>query len=122
MLFRSPDAASLGDPLLLLPAAFQAASAREVERLFGREFAEALARQQPGAWRGPLRSGYGLHLVKLERVLPGALPPLAEVRQQVERDWRQEQRQRQRQADDERLLARYRVVLPPTLQPTPREP
>ena len=107
-----PDAASLGDPLLLLDPSFEAVSAREVERLFGRDFAAALARLKPGPWTGPLHSGYGEHLVKLERMQPGAVPPLAEVRQEVERDWRQDQRQRQLNDDYRRWLSRYRVVRP----------
>jgi hypothetical protein len=114
-----PDPAGLGDPLLLLEPRFESLPGREVERLFGRDFAAALARLQPGGWVGPLRSGYGEHLVKLERVLPGLVPPLAEVRQEVERDWRQDQRQRQREADYRRWLSRYRVVRPalPPLAP-----
>ncbi len=107
-----PDPAGLGDPLLLLEPRFVGLPGRELERLFGREFAAALARLQPGVWVGPLRSGYGEHLVRLERREPGALPPLAEVREAVERDWRQDQRQQARQADYRRWLARYRVVTP----------
>lgn len=115
----APAAAMLGDPLLLLDPAFTAMSGREVERLFGREFAEALTRLRPGGWIGPLRSGYGEHLVKLERMVPGVVPPLAEVREQVERDWRQEQRQRQLQTDYRHWLSRYRVVRPalPSVSP-----
>ena len=79
----------------------------------GREFAAALARLKPSQrWVGPLRSGYGQHLVRLERLVPGAVPPLKEVREAVERDWRQEQRQRQLEADYRRWLSRYRVVRP----------
>jgi hypothetical protein len=47
------------------------------------------------------------------------VPPLAEVRQEVERDWRQDQRQRQREADYRRWLSRYRVVRPALPQVAP---
>ncbi|MFO0076511.1 MAG: peptidyl-prolyl cis-trans isomerase [Cyanobacteriota bacterium] len=114
-----PDPAGLADPLLLLEPRFEALPGRELERLFGREFAGALARLKPGAWVGPMPSGYGEHLVKLERVVPGVVPPLAEVRQEVERDWRQDQRQRQREADYRRWLSRYRVVRPALPQASP---
>jgi hypothetical protein len=107
-----PDPAGLGDPLLLLEPRFQGLPGREVERLFGRAFAASLARLRPAGWVGPLRSGYGEHLVRLERRESGVVPPLAEVRQEVERDWRQDQRQRVREADYRRWLARYRVVTP----------
>jgi hypothetical protein len=124
-----PDAATLGDPLLLLDPAFEALSAREVERLFGREFAAGLGQlKASSAWVGPLRSGYGKHLVRLERVQSGALPPLAQVRQEVERDWRQDQRRRQLDDDYRQWMSHYRVLRPvlpkrpaaggPRLQPT----
>jgi len=41
------------------------------------------------------------------------------VREEVERDWRQDQRQRQREADYRRWLARYRVVRPALPQASP---
>ena len=41
-----------------------------------------------GRWAGPVRSGLGLHLVRLRQVTPGHPPKLADVRQAVENDWR----------------------------------
>ncbi|MFM7265281.1 MAG: peptidyl-prolyl cis-trans isomerase [Cyanobium sp.] len=111
------DAGGLGDPLLLLEPRYEALPASEVTRLFGGAFAGALAQQRPGRWLGPLRSGYGLHLVKLEAVTPGSLPPLAEVREAVERDWRQHERRRERDAEARRLVGRYRVERPPLPAP-----
>lgn len=106
------DPGRLGDPLLLLEPRYEGLPAAEVGRLFGTEFAAALAGVKPGVWQGPLRSGYGLHLLRLEAVRPGALPPLAEVREAVERDWRLQERRRQREADYAQLLRRYRVQRP----------
>ena len=36
-----------------------------------------------GRWAGPVRSGLGLHLVRLRQVTPGHPPKLADVRQAV---------------------------------------
>jgi Protein of unknown function (DUF3604)/PPIC-type PPIASE domain len=68
-----------GDPFLL-PFEFDATSSEEVKRLFGGEFAAALPTLHPGRWQGPIRSGYGVHLVLVERRVPGRVPALGEVR------------------------------------------
>lgn len=55
---------------------------------FGDEFADALAGLKAGAWSGPVSSGFGLHLVRIRAVQTSAKPKLADVRQQLENDWR----------------------------------
>ena len=103
------EAAALGDPLRLLDAHYDGVPKHEVGKIFGAEFAEALARQPQGEWAGPVASGYGMHLVRLERLEAGGLPPLADVRAQVEREWANARRQQLMQAYYERLRARYAV-------------
>ena len=50
--------------LALLPARGLEHTARgDVARMFGDEFAGALLKAAPGRWVGPVRSGYGLHVV-----------------------------------------------------------
>lgn len=93
----------------LLPAALTAAPASEVARLFGSVFADALAETPTGRWHGPLRSGYGVHLVLLEERVAGHLPPLAEVRDEVERDLMAERREDANQALYEGLRGRYTI-------------
>ncbi len=44
-----------------------------------------------------MRSGFGLHLVRISRVAPGGVPPLAEIRDQVARAW---QHARRREAEE----------------------
>lgn len=105
-------AAPGGGALLLLDPRYVELPRREVERLFGQTFAQALAHQRPGPWVAPVPSGYGQHRVQLEAVTPGRLPAIEEVREQVLRDWQQDQRQRQRQANDRARLARYRIERP----------
>ena len=65
---------------------------RDVERVFGREFAAALVKLPPGEWAGPVTSGYGAHRVRVEKVSPGAMPPLEAIRPLVEREWREARR------------------------------
>ncbi|WP_158241490.1 peptidyl-prolyl cis-trans isomerase [Novosphingobium sp. TH158] len=71
-----------------LPASLEAQPRARVAADFGEGFAEALAKAPGGAWQGPVQSGFGLHLVRLRGMAAGRLPPLADVRRQVENDWR----------------------------------
>lgn len=104
------DPSEAGDYIDLPPAAKDAEPAR-IDAAFGRGFAEALAGLAPGTWGGPIVSAYGLHLVRVDAARPGRLPPLAEVRAAVERDWRDDRRAVDRAALYEKLRERYDVVI-----------
>ncbi|MFM9089432.1 MAG: peptidyl-prolyl cis-trans isomerase [Cyanobium sp.] len=106
------DPSSLGDGVLLLAPHYGALPAQEVRRLFGAAFATALAKLQPGAWVGPIPSGFGAHLVRIQAVTPGAVPPLAEVREAVERDWRVEERRKERDRTYRHWLGKYHIERP----------
>lgn len=71
-----------------LPLRFTGASTSDVAAQFGEEFAASLRQQRDGQWAGPLASGLGLHLVRINRRLVPRPPKLAEVRQRIENDWR----------------------------------
>ena len=58
------DAALLGDRLLLEPV-YRDTTQQTVAALFGDDFAAAVFTLNPGEWSGPIKSGYGLHLVRL---------------------------------------------------------
>jgi hypothetical protein len=95
----------------LLPAGLENTGLGEVARIFGDEFAAELLKAEPGRWVGPVRSGYGLHLVIVDSRDGGQLPALADVRPLVERDFMAERRKRSLDAMYARLLARYPVVI-----------
>ena len=103
-----PEAAALGDATLL-PATLEGASTSAVARVFGPDFAEALAALPVGSWQGPVRSGYGLHLVQLTGRAELRAPSLDEVRPQVERDFLHARSIEAGQAFYEKLRARYRI-------------
>ena len=111
---RSPDPAQLGDRLLLLEPAYENAPQAEVARLFGADFAEALVKQPVGQWVGPIASGYGVHLVRVDALVPGDTPKLDDVRPLVEREWRNARRQETSKALYDRLRAKYtiKVLMP----------
>ena len=78
----SDGAAQQGDPFIRGPQIGPAA-AEELQRLFGADFAAAVARAEPRTWIGPISSAYGLHLVWVHERIDGGRPPLASVRGQV---------------------------------------
>jgi len=59
----------------------------EVERLFGKVFAEKLLTLEKDVWQGPIESGYGLHLVRISEKIDARMPELASVIDRVRTDW-----------------------------------
>lgn len=109
----APQRADLmGDPTSL-PAGFEAISDREVEAMFGPDFAAALLELHQGRWTGPVHSGYGLHLVWLSEKTPGERLVFEEVRQRIKDDWVYDQRVTANEAVYQKLLERYEVVVEP---------
>jgi len=99
-----------GDPLPL-PSRLDDMRQSEIARMFGSVFADGLQGIETGRWAGPVESGFGLHLVFIERREAGRTPELPEVREAVQREWLS---QRRRQAVDalyERLAENYRVEI-----------
>ncbi len=106
---RNPQA-RVGDPSML-PTTLNQTSADEVTRAFGQHFTDALVQLPDGRWSGPVVSGFGVHLVRIDMRTPGRVPALTEVRQAVERDLLNA---RSRQASEEfyqALRKRYTVKI-----------
>jgi hypothetical protein len=114
----------LGDPLMV-PSEIPRSTKTDVARMFGDAFAEAVITAGVGQWTGPVRSGYGLHLVLVRERTEGRLPALADVRVQVERDLLAERRRTRLAAMYDEYLERYRVVVerrPQGAAPAPAAP
>lgn len=94
-----------------LPARLEGASASEISGMFGDEFTLALRNQPPGQWVGPVASGLGLHLVRVDNRAAPAPPSLATVRQRVENDWRAAAVAKSRDESYARILEGYDVVI-----------
>jgi PPIC-type PPIASE domain len=106
----------VGDPTLL-PARLPLSSLSDVARTFGDAFAANLTDLPDNQWSGPIKSPYGLHLVRVTERVEGYDPELADIRDAVLQNWRTETRDAfQAQAYDN-LLAQYEVVLPGAREP-----
>jgi hypothetical protein len=103
--------APLAGKLSMIEPRYENIAQREVEHLFGRDFAEALAKQPPGKWSGPIASGYGTHRVKVDKFVPAAVPSLEEARPLIEREWRNARRKALADELYARLRSQYKVVV-----------
>jgi peptidyl-prolyl cis-trans isomerase C len=86
-LLGGADPQKLGDPISL-PRSLARATRENIDRQFGEAFAAKLMTLPRGTWTGPVTSGFGLHLIRVDRVSAARVPKLAEVRQRIENDWR----------------------------------
>lgn len=102
---------ALFSDVIMLPAQVPLSSAANISRQFGKDFTTALLKSELGTWVGPVRSGYGFHLVFVEEVVPGRDPELAEIRQVVERDWSVKKREALIEQAYLKLQERYPVVI-----------
>jgi peptidyl-prolyl cis-trans isomerase C len=101
---------TMGDPFLH-GFEFVEREQDDVIAAFGREFAEKLAAQPIGEWRGPVGSSYGLHLVRIEARLEPRVVKFDEVRETVLRDFHDERRSIANSNVFEKLRERYQVTV-----------
>jgi hypothetical protein len=110
---KGADSEELGQPTLL-PHRMTLTPADLVARDFGATFAAALEKVPVGEWVGPIDSSFGAHYVRVSNRTPAATLPLADVRDQVVREWESERRQRARNDAYARMRGRYEVSLEAT--------
>lgn len=95
----------------LLPAQLGLSRREAIDGTFGKGFFERIAEIQSGEWAGPVKSGYGMHLVRILDSLPAQTPPLEEVREAVLRDWKKAKALELRELHFSRLRQRYVVEI-----------
>jgi hypothetical protein len=106
---RGPAAlAGAGDPTLL-PGDMQSASPQLITNTFGSDFAAQILEAPVGQWSGPLQSGFGLHLVRVDERKEGTMPPFEQIRPLVLREWQAEQLTQSNKAYLDSLRARYDI-------------
>jgi hypothetical protein len=77
-----------GGDVFALGAEFRRQSQQALAKHFGEDFAAAVMSLEPGTWSPPVRSSYGVHVVRVTEKTPGRVPPLADVRPRVLRAYR----------------------------------
>ena len=98
----------LGDRFLL-PHQFERRSGDDLDRRFGGDFGRSLAGMRTGSWEGPVRSGLGLHLVRIDERIESELLTLDDVRPLVVRDFMSSRRAAMNDAFYQQLRSRYQI-------------
>ena len=96
----------------LIPAALPLSSAGAVDGTFGLGFFERLAALPTDDWAGPVKSGYGVHLVRITERSESAQPPFETVREKVLREWRAATQKELMEQQYGQLRERYEVSVP----------
>ena len=107
----APAAATLADPFMFQDA-YGDRSPEQVANVFGAKFTRVLFQLEPGAWQGPIESGFGWHLVWVDAMTASRVPAFEEVESEVKAEWIAEQRAESRRRAFEAMRARYEVILP----------
>jgi hypothetical protein len=107
-----------GDPTLLPPQMERALPA-DIQAVFGAEF-EAAARSLPaGPWSEPIRSSFGLHLVRVTARTESSAPMLGEARDAVLREWSRARSVEARERFYASLRERYSIEIAPIPKTAP---
>ena len=70
-----------------------------------------VAKLPPGSWQGPIESGLGWHLVFIDTVVPGRVPPFEEIESDVKVAWLAEQKAKGWENAYREMRAKYTVLL-----------
>jgi hypothetical protein len=102
---------TVGDDLLL-DGRYERAEFRAIARAFGDQFADVLFVVQPDdLWQGPVRSDYGLHVVRVSGLTEAYPPALVEVRAEVTTALIAQRRSEANEAEYRKLRDRYEIVV-----------
>lgn len=104
---RAPDR---GDGFML-NYDYAEVSQLQAQRLFGQSFGPALFALKPGQWLGPIRSGYGLHLVRVAKKTPETIPKFVEALERVRADYKDDVRRKANQKAIKAMKSRYRIEI-----------
>jgi peptidyl-prolyl cis-trans isomerase C len=107
----SPALAAVGDRFMFQDF-YGARTPEDVGRAFGADFAAALFAVAPGAWAGPIRSGFGWHLVRIDALEPVRAPALDEIEAEVRAAWTEARYDAIRARAEAEMRARYTIVVP----------
>jgi parvulin-like peptidyl-prolyl isomerase len=97
-----------GDPSVL-PLSYADVSLDGLARDFGDDFAHLAATAPIGAWAGPVHSGFGWHLIRVESRKGAVAAPFAQVRSDVRDAVLAQHREQANAAYLDKLRKKYRV-------------
>ena len=104
------DVSTIGDPFML-DQHYEQLTEHDVTRLFGKDFASNLFTLPVGNWQGPVQSGYGAHLVRIDNRSESRQQALNAVREKVQAEWMVRQRRDMDKSIYNNLRQRYEIVV-----------
>jgi hypothetical protein len=110
------DIRELGDPLSL-PYRYTSIYATKLHDELGGEMAGLLENMPVNEWAGPVRSGYGWHLVYIEERQEAKQPAFEDVRSALERDYAYEKEKESQELIYQQLRNGYDIDLRVSLSP-----
>ncbi|HSZ34509.1 MAG TPA: peptidylprolyl isomerase [Puia sp.] len=105
---RAPE---LGDHFMLLYD-YNDINKTEAQGLFGdSQFTDSLFTVKENRWRGPFLSGYGWHLLYVNKRLTNAVPPLSQIKDRVIDSYKNDQLNKLDNEAIEKLVEKYTIEL-----------
>lgn len=101
---------SSGDSMMI-ESEYVEISTYQIARLFGRKFAKNLDDIALGSWQGPVQSGYGLHLVIIDKKTPAHVATLEEMEATIKREYRAETQKKAIDSFYDELRTQYSVTV-----------
>lgn len=101
---------TIGDPFMLRRT-YAHVTVADIRKDFGTAFSEALPQLEGDGWVGPVESGYGFHLVRIDRRTASRLPDFGEVGGRVATDYDSQRRSDANDSYYETLAAQYQVEI-----------
>jgi peptidyl-prolyl cis-trans isomerase C len=102
---------SLGDPFMFQDY-YADRAPQAIAGEFGSDFAQTVAKLEPGSWQGPIKSGYGWHLVFVDSAVAGRVPAFEEVEAEVKTAWLGTQKAEAWRKAYAEMRAKYTVLMP----------
>lgn len=92
-----------------LPKRLENTDEAQVARLFGSSFYDKIQSLPDGEWAGPIKSGFGLHLVNLKTLTPTTLLKFESVKDKVVLDWQAEAKLAAQEDAFQKLVDNYTI-------------
>ncbi len=106
------DVAGVSDPFMLR-GYYKDSTPNQLLKEFGPDFAAGLYDLEPGRWSGPIQSGYGWHVIWIDKKEAARIPAYEEVEADVRSAWIDARYQEVKRSALDEMRARYMVVVPP---------
>jgi hypothetical protein len=89
----------------------------ELSKLFGGGFVDEVIKLEPGQWFGPILSGYGVHVVKLDKHWQAPKPAFSEVEDFIRQEIMTAEIEQLSDQFVDNLMSRYEIIVEETEVP-----